>query len=689
MSGDSGGIEHVRTRIDALLEAYAREYDPNDESGVLDRLLRTAADSDITSALRGTLGDDSAGPEQWEPLAELSRRFELDRPERDAVLLALAPDLDPRFGQALSRLHGERTVRRPTVDVVVNCLRATGSHEDDALAVFAPSSSLIRWGLLDLRERDVAAPYRDRIVGLDQRVLVHLLGADRPSTERAFTVATPPGDIDALPVGSQLRERLRSVADDAGERPTVTYCTGPDEAVLRRAVDAVCGTAGTDVVRVETRAVVDDTDLFERTVREALLRGAPVHLTEAAQAVAAGTDDPEGERTDRGDGRRLAALRTRLADFDGDVYVSGGEQWTPTARFPDREFRLLEFPEPGYEHRRRLWADRAGELPPDVTPTELAGTFELSQGDIERALATARALSGGDTIAREELYRSCKRQSSANLEAMAERIDPQYSWDDILLDDETERHLRDVAAHITERGTVYSEWGFQAQYARGIGVVALFSGPSGTGKTMAAEVLATHAGLDLYRVDLSTLVSKYVGETEANLERVFDEAERSSAILLFDEADAVFGERSEVSDSTDRYANVETNYLLQRIERHDGVVILTTNYSSNIDDAFRRRIHRRVEFALPDQHTRERLWRELFPDETPTNGLDWTFLAQFELSGGAIRNAVQTAAFRAARADGPVEMSHVVPALQRELEKSGGLVDPSQLGEYRSQFEDL
>jgi SpoVK/Ycf46/Vps4 family AAA+-type ATPase len=239
-----------------------------------------------------------------------------------------------------------------------------------------------------------------------------------------------------------------------------------------------------------------------------------------------------------------------------------------------------------------------------------------------------------------------------------------------------------VADQIRRRSTVYAAWGFEGRFSLGNGTIALFSGPPGTGKTMAAEVIAGDVGLDLYRVDLASVVSKYIGETEKNLARVFDAAEASNAILLFDEADALFGKRSEVSDAHDRYANVEVAYLLQRVEAYDGTVLLTTNHERNVDEAFLRRIHHRIDFPRPDAAVRERIWRAIFPAETPVGDLDYEFLASFAITGGNIKNVALRAAFLAA-ADSCVEMPHVVRAVRRELQKEGTLIDPAEFGPYR------
>jgi SpoVK/Ycf46/Vps4 family AAA+-type ATPase len=343
----------------------------------------------------------------------------------------------------------------------------------------------------------------------------------------------------------------------------------------------------------------------------------------------------------------------------------------------------VHLPRPGYSLRVDLWEARRDRLPDEVDTEALAATFRLTAGQIDEAIATAEAVSRGGPLTTDAVYRGCRAQSTQRLGSLARKVDPHYTWDDIVLPESAMTNLREVAAHVTHRGTVYDDWGFDARFSLGNGLTVLFTGPSGTGKTMAAEIIAQDAGLDLYKIDLAKVVNKYIGETEKNLGRIFDEAADSDAILFFDEADALFGERTEVQDAHDRYANIEVNYLLQRVEEHDGTVVLTTNLEGNIDDAFRRRIHLSVEFPLPDRAAREAIWDSIFPAETPVGDLDVEFLSSLSLTGGNIKNVALTGAFLAAEDGGLVEMPHLVRATKREFEKTGNVIDPAEFGQYR------
>ena len=299
----------------------------------------------------------------------------------------------------------------------------------------------------------------------------------------------------------------------------------------------------------------------------------------------------------------------------------------------------------------------------------VASEFRLSAHDIQRIgtqfAREAAALPDPEAA----LWQACRSLERRHLDGLAQRIEPAAGWDDLILPEPQKTTLRQIATHLRHRLTVYERWGFAARSARGLGITALFAGESGTGKTMAAEVLANELHLDLFRIDLSAVVSKYIGETEKNLARVFDAAEASGSILLFDEADALFGKRSEVKDSHDRYANIEVSYLLQRMEAYRGLAILTTNQQAALDTAFLRRLRFVVHFPFPDAAEREAIWRRVFPAATPTQGLDCTKLARLHMAGGHIRNIALNAAFHAAEDGAEVGMPHLLRAAHAEAAK--------------------
>ena len=335
---------------------------------------------------------------------------------------------------------------------------------------------------------------------------------------------------------------------------------------------------------------------------------------------------------------------------------------------------VIEVPQPSFAERRSAWAAAAGSDEVD----DVAAKFRLSVGQIAEAADVARLSAGtrGESVPEKpDLDLGARRASSTRLAELASRLDAPFAWPDLVIPDRQLEVLHSISAYLRHRDLVLSDWGYDRTVARSQGLKVLFAGESGTGKTMAGQVLARDLGLDLFRLDLATVVSKYIGETEKNLDRVFAAAEGSNAILFFDEADALFGKRSEVRDAHDRYANIEVAYLLQKMEGYPGAVILATNFRQNMDDAFLRRLDVVVDFPFPEPDDRERIWKLLLPDEAPTSAdIDARFLAErFKLSGGSIRNCSLSAAFMAADAGGEIRMEHLIRAVALEYNKLGRL----------------
>jgi AAA+ superfamily predicted ATPase len=405
--------------------------------------------------------------------------------------------------------------------------------------------------------------------------------------------------------------------------------------------------------------------------REAALRGAAVHWR--------GIDTLTGE-AQRG---QLTSLLRAVDAGSAPCFVAMSDANDVAGMFSRRGVIVMPVPEPTHTQRAKHWpAELTGaSLDEHVDLSSLATRFKLSLGKISQAAATARRLAsvrfGSEgVVTTRELQDACRFHSNQRLVALARKIAPVYGWDDIVLPDDCMAQLREICNHVKYRDRVYGDWGFGRKLALGKGLAVLFAGPSGTGKTMAAGIIAAELGLDLYKIDLSTVISKYIGETEKNLSRVFEEAETSNAILFFDEADALFGKRSEVRDSHDRYANVEVGYLLQRMEEYEGVAILATNLRKNMDDAFVRRLHFTVDFPFPDEEDRHRIWEGIWPQDTPLDAtIDLDLLAsRYEIAGGNIKNIAVAAAFLAADEGEVVRMSHVIQATLREYQKTGKLL---------------
>jgi len=318
---------------------------------------------------------------------------------------------------------------------------------------------------------------------------------------------------------------------------------------------------------------------------------------------------------------------------------------------------------------------------------QLAAMYKLGAREVRSTVEMARSianLEGRDSVTLNDLKSAARTQSQPRLTSLAQKITPYFTWEDIVLPDDRMAQLREIANQVLFQHVVYEDWGLAKKSSLGRGVAALFAGQSGTGKTMAAEVIANDLGLDVYKIDLSGLVSKYIGETEKNLARVFEEASDTNAILFFDEADAVFGKRSEVRDSHDRYANIEVSYLLQKMEEYDGIVVLATNLRSNLDEAFLRRMRAIVEFPFPEVEDRLRIWQRTFSPGAPlAPDVDLGFMAkQFRIAGGNIRNIVLLAAFLAASHDEDIGMLHLIQGAKREYQKLGRLIAESDFGRW-------
>ena len=645
-------------------------------------------------------------------LFALAAEFDLSPTEVDALVLALAPDLDPKYEKVYGYLRDDITKTRPTADLILRILTDTDVERLTVMDLFSQRSNLVSEGLIRI---EAGPTIPSQVVRVEERVVEYLRGSDAIAgtlgdlaTVDRFEEPSPISfaederreALDAI--GERLREYgerrspawLETTATEGqssaspSERPLVAGFTGPDERTAQAAVGYACRRAGVPVIRFDGATLTSD-DLPDRLAairREARLQGGAIQVTSVdvlePERRSPFVESRDGMEVQRVSDDHLERMIGELDRFPGDVFLTGDASISAEIQsdLERHRFTQVRFPRPDYAQRTAMW--RAVEdLPDDADPARLAGTYRLTRGDIEDAVATARSLTCGALTAN-DIREGCRLHSRQELDELAREIEPTYDWDDIVLPEDTLTHLREIAGAIRHRGTVFEEWGFADRFSLGNGINVLFTGKSGTGKTMAAEIIANDIGLPLYKLDLSSVMSKYIGETEKNLSRVFDAAENSNAILFFDEADALFGKRTEISDAHDRYANVEVDYLLQRMEEHDGCVILASNLKENIDEAFRRRINASVGFPMPDENARREIWELIFPEQTPRGEIDIDFLAGFELSGGYIKNVALTASFLAAEAGEPVDMSHVVRALRREFQKTGKLYDVEVFGQY-------
>ncbi|GAA4547878.1 AAA family ATPase [Amycolatopsis samaneae] len=587
-------------------------------------------------------------------LSTLVERCGLSGAERDLVLLCLLPGTDGRYRRLFGYLADDATVTGPTREL--------------AARIVPGPSPLSATGPLVRHQLIVDGPGGLR---LDRRIAGFLTGDDTADDRVAdvLTVASPGPSLDELVLDPAMRARLRELARALDERAFVLL-HGPYGAGRRTLAAALCHETGRPLLY----AHVTDPSRVDLCRREALLRGAALCWVDADPALGVDRANP------------------------GLTFATAETPWDPAGQGTGSGFLRVDLPAPGYGPRRDLWL---AMLPPDAeldTPPRkvlaelLANTFQLTAGQIADAIGSARGAAkvrapGTAALSQDDLYEGCRRQAARRLVAFARRIEPrtELGFDDLVLPTANRVQLDELRARITLRSKVFSELGFDRRLSLGRGVVAMFTGGSGTGKTMAAELLAREQGADLYKVDLSAVASKYVGETEKNLDRVFADAEQTNAMIFFDEADALFAKRGEVKEAKDRWANVEMAFLLQRVEEFSGVVVLASNLRQNIDTAFLRRLHAIVDFPPPDAHARLRIWRGMFPDAVTAPGTDeLSRLAErFSLSGGSIKNVVLDAAFRALRADPAataVSLRELVLSVGREYQKLGLPITPGGFG---------
>jgi hypothetical protein len=525
---------------------------------------------------------------------------------------------------------------------------ALAALSDPHWSAITPAGPLRRWRLV---EPEVGPSITAARLRIDERILHLLAGVSYLDPRVDIVVEELAAPATLAPSHQSLADRVADViAADAWPR---VQLTGPSPGAEIAIATTACALAGRRAYRLRLadlpRAPRERLDIQRILEREAILEGATLIL------------DPEDEEDDAA---RDAAARFVLALQAGCLVV--GREPLPGLTDATR----IDVPEVPSRERQALVRDTLGAAWSGALNGQLdalAAQFDLDAIAVAAAGREADLSADGDPADR--LWDACRIRARPRLEDLAERIVSTADWDDLVLAEPGREALGAIAAQVRWRGRVYDDWGFAARGSRGLGISALFAGPSGTGKTMAAEVLSNELRLDLFRIDLSSVVSKYIGETEKNLRRVFDAADRGSAVLLFDEADALFGRRTEVKDSHDRFANIEVSYLLQRMEAYRGLAILTTNRRDAIDDAFLRRIRFVVEFPFPDARQRTEIWRRAFPASVPRNQLDLEALAGLTVAGGNIRNIALGAAFLAADESAPVGMPHLRRAARTEYAK--------------------
>lgn len=621
--------------------------------------------------------------------------FALTPFETLAILVCLAPEIDLKYERLYAYLHNDVTRKYPSIDLITRLFCESLAERVQARAAFLLDAALFKNRIIAFAESkpDNQPVFPARALKLENVVAHDLLGCDVLDEDVApfTTLADRNPSLNDLLLPANMKERLIRVFSvqngevENGYNPPTRYFFfhGPAGVGKRLTAEAICKQLDRNLLVCDVRQLLmrsrSVADTLAKLCRDARLHNAAVYFDNAEALFT------ENEKT----ATVRHELSIALSGFPGFVFL-GGEHSGNLEPLP---FFNVTFPRPDYALRKQYWKTIAGngkyKLSEDVDLNDFANKFNFTFSTILRATdeASHRALMRSQTgggIASTDLNRACHSQSSSQLSNMAKKITPLYTLQDIVLPAKALRLLEEITFHCKYRQKVFEEWKFDCKISLGKGIAVLFIGPPGTGKTMAAEIIAGELGLEMYKIDLSCVVSKYIGETEKNLSRIFAEAEQSNAILFFDEADAIFGKRSQVKDSHDRYANIEINYLLQKMEEHQGVVILASNYHKNIDEAFKRRLRFIISFPFPEEVYRKRIWQHIFHLDTPrTDDIDYGFLAKkFKLAGGSIKNIALHAAFLAASENSSIGMVHLMRATRSELQKMGRLPNKSDFEDY-------
>jgi ATPase family associated with various cellular activities (AAA) len=674
------GVFLSNEEVDALLagtDASSLRVDasfPSHWEGENDRYISSAeellAQTELALQTEANHGNTSR-------LLLLQQNFGLDQIDVGLLISALAPDLDVRFERLYAYLHDDITRRRCTFGLSLRLLGADAT-DHSIRARLGPYGPLVRHGLLDVEEAD--RPFLSRTLRVPDRVVAHLLGDDfvdmGAQPYLRVCVSTSEGDGSLVQGALAAGARLFYVREEPG---------GAGSSVVANAFY----NHGLNALELDT-TLLPQNETVEKTlrllVRELGLLNAGLIVTRADEFA---LRNPSGLRI--------------LTEASGVVAMTGARGWHPdwSRRVPI----VAEIPSPSIDERKRIWQTSnsfvlglSQDYSSDVENTEYTDVTQFARlrmrpAQIQQAVESAqlRAAAHGRLPNREDYIAGTRVLNSAALDDMSRRVVPRASWSDLVLAPSLERQVRTVLSRARHSELVLDTWGLGSGSQRRRGTVALFAGPPGTGKTLAAEVVAHELGIELFVVNIATVVDKYIGETEKNLERIFHAAEEVNGILFFDEADALFGKRSEVKDAKDRYANVETAYLLQRLETFDGITILATNLKANFDEAFARRLDVSADFNLPEKAQRAQIWRISLPSSLPlADDVSVDFLAdRFELSGGNIRNVCVAAAFAAADATETVSMRHLIGALAAEYRKLGRLVVENHFAPYGSYTRDF
>jgi AAA+ superfamily predicted ATPase len=682
------GLYISAEEIDEMLETpsiLCQSTSPVGEKrdSIIDSRLISQLEEDVFSKTR-----EAQARGQVLRLDRLAKLFHLSRFEQDILLMCLLSEIDIKYQRIYAYLQDDITKKLPTVDFALQLLCDSFQSRLEAREIFSSNATLMKYRLICLHDDQVSRPtlLLTKSIQMNERISGYLLGSDQidPRLCRFAQIITKTLHFPDVILPVAIESRLQKLIPQFINEGIMCYLQGPHGVGKHTTAEVICSELKVPLLTIDASVLISagtsPETLLSLLFCEGRIQNAAIYFRNFDFLL---NDDKEIKLIyDR--------LIAECQAYPQWIFMAGEKAWLPREMSVGKPCINIEITTGSHIDRKQLWEKYldAGRTE-DVNLTEIAGKFRLSHGEVRDVIATARNLARWrdpehGIISSEDLYTACRKQSRGTLSALAHKIQPTYHWEDIILPKDLTEQMQEICGYIKHYHLVYSEWGFGRKLATGKGLNMLFAGPSGTGKTMAAEIIASELLLDLYKIDLSSIISKYIGETEKNLDRIFKEGRTSNAILFFDEADALFGKRSEVRDSHDRYANIEVSYLLQKMDEYEGIVILATNLRKNMDEAFTRRMHYALEFPVPEEVDRLRIWQSIFPKEAPVSmDIDLNFMArQFKITGGSIKNIVLGAAFLAASGGGIITMHNLIKATRREYQKMGKLCTEGDFANY-------
>lgn len=613
----------------------------------------------------------------------LSACFGLKEVEKDALLLMFAPEINPKYERIYSYIQDDLNKKFPTISLFSSLLAGSDLNDDSKIPeYFDEDFTLRKYRLIRFVDASNQNSFYNRQIRLDHSILKYILG--QPSLDgsiRSFSRLITRANKDrANPENLELADKISKELDN--RKSFILHFHGRSDMDKKLAAVEIASELGWNILEVNAALApsgfIFDEDILNVIFRDALITGSLV-LIDNYDSVIKEDNYPLSEKE----------LFRRLDDFSWLTFISTTKRWIPKAIPRNHIIWNRHFKSPEKKELIRLWKEHLNDFEGNLgngISMKLSNLFKFTNDEISGVVHLLKSRKiAGETINEKVIYEACRERVSARFDHLAQRMKMPYGLDDIVLPDSQRELLKDVISYFKHQSRVFESWGFK-KFFMSQGLSVLFTGPPGTGKTMAAGIIANQMGLDIYRTDLSHIVSKYIGETEKNLSKVFEAADGAGVILFFDEADALFGKRTDIKDAHDRYANIEVSYLLQQIEESDFPIILASNFRNNLDDAFIRRLRFIIDFPFPSEELRKKIWFKIFPESSPlAEDIDVDLIANnFKLSGANIRNAALSSAFFAAEKADEIKMKFVVKGIKRELLKMGKSYKTSDFGPYDS-----